>query len=74
MTEFGNRQLPDASGRRATQSGCGQQDSGRFVGQTSVCAGLEPRMRRSGPAEAGPQTEVCPTTLRHRSISHFSEA
>jgi epoxyqueuosine reductase len=33
----------------------------RVVGQASACAGLQPRRTHRGPAEAGPQTEVCPT-------------
>jgi epoxyqueuosine reductase len=32
-----------------------------LVGQASACAGLQPRKTSLGPAEAGPQTEVCPT-------------
>jgi hypothetical protein len=32
------------------------------VGQASACAGLQPRKTCLGPAEAGPQTQVCPTT------------
>jgi DNA-directed DNA polymerase III PolC len=40
------------------------------VGQASACAGLEPRKSRSGPgpAEAGLQTEVCPTRFRREPL------
>jgi epoxyqueuosine reductase len=35
-----------------------------LVGQASACAGLQPRKTSLGPAEAAPQTEVCPTPAR----------
>jgi len=34
----------------------------RVVGQASACAGLQPRRTCRRPAEAGPQTKVCPTS------------
>ena len=37
------------------------------MGQASACAGLQPRKARRRPAEAAPQTEVCPKATGPRS-------
>jgi epoxyqueuosine reductase len=57
-----HRTANEESGPAHRTGTAGARVATRVVGQASACAGLQPRRTHRGPAEAGPQTEVCPTS------------